>query len=65
MSKKLTRWFVSSIKPVHVGYYETCWLRGVSENVDRYWDGVRWRHGPGRGVCSLQQFDWRGLAKKP
>jgi hypothetical protein len=69
MKKQLTPWFPSSIKPVHIGVYETeidgvAWSKGFS-----FWNGKCWgntedlpewaRDGIGN-PCKK----WRGLQEK-
>lgn len=72
MSEKLTPWFDSRVKPVHIGVYEVA--PDASSPWYSYWDGVyfqglsrtideaiyaiceKWNHGP---------LKWRGLAEKP
>jgi len=65
MNEELTPWFKPATKPVHIGYYESEWLPGVSEPKVRHWGGKYWEYEKGGKTCSLQQFYWRGLAKKP
>jgi hypothetical protein len=66
MSKKMTPWFPSRIKPVHVGVYET--------DLDGYfgysfWNGKRWgdtAHKPelANEWRGMQQKKWRGFEEK-
>lgn len=37
----LTHWFPPSIKPVHIGYYETSYPLERNITLD-YWDGQCW-----------------------
>lgn len=61
MKQKLTPWFPSSVKPVHVGWYQCkcCYLK--------FWfDGKKWMTG--HGVYDMESalpVSWRGLADKP
>jgi hypothetical protein len=67
MSKKqpkLTPWFKWSIKPVHVGEYETQWLKGGTVRR-RVWNGSAWMHPYEPRVSAIQLFYWRGLAEDP
>ena len=64
MSKKLTPWFPDNSKPVHVGEYETRWIMNGPQRM-RHWNGEYWCHSRTTECCSLQNFYWRGLAKKP
>jgi hypothetical protein len=69
MKKQLTPWFSSSIKPVHVGVYETdidgvAWSKGFS-----FWNGKCWGNTEdlpewARDGIGVQCKKWRGLQEK-
>jgi len=71
---KKTPWFPGSVKPVHVGVYET---KGpfLPEGWYRKWDGKRWYVGDRIPAVAAQEIvpthqnavklPWRGLAEKP
>jgi hypothetical protein len=67
MSKELTPWFPADVKPVRPGKYNSSYQR--DPNVFFYWDGKQWVYGPDSGLrgsaCTVQDREWRGLAKKP
>ena len=68
---KLTNWFKPSIKPVHIGWYETQMKYGNFGYS--YWDGFSWSCQHYGNSCSLlnaacwngaiQDKKWRGIAK--
>ena len=73
--KKMTPWFLSRIKPVHKGVYETkwsCideWVYGFS-----YWNGSKWSNSVDTEKAAYklkewnqhaeQQKHWRGFTEK-
>ena len=58
-----TPWFPTSIKPVHVGYYETS--TAPKEYVFKdYWNGKRWCDQKKGGAYLFANFYWRGLTEK-
>lgn len=72
---KLTPWFPLSVKPVHVGWYETRMLKRFVGHS--FWDGIKWS-GTYFGESwteinlrsinfygAIQNKKWRGLAEKP
>lgn len=77
MSKKLTPWFPPTVKPVHIGCYQTedsaaCLRNGM--HGYQYWTGARWgrfeitKTGAEASKSSDSTFQvnyWRGLAVKP
>jgi hypothetical protein len=67
MSATVTQWFHPSVRPVHVGYYET--RRPFVGEMVLYWDGYGWRaseHSPSSrfSVMFFVLREWRGLAQK-
>ena len=61
---KKTRWFNPSIRPVHVGYYETSSRPDMYSIFGDYWDGARWRDGKGGFAYKGAKLYWRGLTEK-
>lgn len=72
--KKLTPWFPATVKPVHVGMYET--RRKTFNFVPRplylrlYWNGEYWSYPHysrySNALATMRGDDkWRGLAEKP
>jgi hypothetical protein len=66
MSKKMTTWFPSTIKPVHVGVYETS-LNGYEGYS--FWNGKRWCDTAQRPESAtkrggFQNKKWRGFKEK-
>lgn len=67
---KLTQWFKSYIKPVHIGWYETEMNNHFGYS---YWDGMQWscQHNNyscflANGICwngAIQDKKWRGIDK--
>lgn len=68
MSKKLTPWFPSEVKPARKGHYERDYGFG-DEDIADYWDGNNWWICPVDDpldlTTSTSNLPWRGLAKKP
>jgi len=75
MSTELTPWFPGSVKPVHIGVYETDDVL-PDDACFQHWNGTFWglcswsaehaaTRGQARGVSGFQESNWRGLAKKP
>ena len=64
MSKKLTPWFDDYTRPARVGYYDAKWLMAWPKRR-LYWDGLNWLKERYGSIEGLQQYYWRGLAKKP
>lgn len=78
MNPKLTPWFPSTVKPVHVGVYRTnLFFSGRGYYKYSYWDGKKWgwsstlkeranpANGKDYGMSPNQCKQWRGLAVKP
>lgn len=71
---KLTPWFPSEVKPVHVGVYAIHRL-DESGRFDYFkkWNGDRWLYGSkDANQAALNEWEsvnqiesWRGLAEKP
>jgi hypothetical protein len=69
MKEQLTPWFPSSIKPVHIGVYETdidrvSWSKGFS-----FWNGKCWGNTEDLPEWALDDIGvqckkWRGLQEK-
>ena len=63
MSKKMTPWFPSRIKPVRAGVYETKWdCAGEWEHGFSYWDGFEWANGSESPEGAYQRRSWAGGA---
>jgi hypothetical protein len=64
MSRKMkTDWFPPNIKPVHVGWYESDYIKlhgNVSAWSKLYWDGQNWLWGPNGNLCMFKHRWWRG-----
>lgn len=67
----VTQWFDASVKPVHVGWYETRWTT-KGEIELRHWNGDDWyarAYSVGKlifssfGCLELTDNQWRGVAK--
>lgn len=58
---KLGPWHLASVKPVHVGWYET--KLHDRRSYDRaYWDGKQWKWAVETlGGCMFQHRIWRGI----
>ena len=68
---KMTPWYRSHIKPVHVGEYEIC-----NEGIRAWWTGEHWTqwyfekiHPAARDyrktkVSNQQGYEWRGISKE-
>lgn len=77
MSKKLTPWFGSDVKPRRSGVYRTRPPHGRGRQAFQYWSSSRKKWGPycssvtgAWRFCQLESFgrpspEWRGLAEKP
>lgn len=70
---RLTDWYPPSIKPARVGVYQRD-MRGTGNGQYSHWDGMFWGGWGGSieiaarnagGISSVQDANWRGLAKKP
>lgn len=68
---KLSPWHDGSVKPVHVGVYQTN-IKGDRVAIYQYWDGEFWGYRAwvkddaviGRSLKSLSQKPkWRGILK--
>ena len=75
MTKQMTPWFPSGIKPVHVGVYQTKWY--CVDEWDHgfaYWNGHKWSNGAEsvEGAYghkswingAVQSKKWRGFTEK-
>lgn len=70
---KLSQWHDGSVKPVHVGVYESDNQkgRGFYQTWYRKWDGKRWINGNGSVEWAFKQaspslyqdWPWRGIVK--
>lgn len=63
---KVTTWFPSHIKPVHIGWYDV-----THSDFRWFFDGEYWCWFIGNDVknkkivAQCQDREWRGLAEKP
>ena len=68
---KLTPWFHSHVKPVHIGEYEI-----INAGILAWWNGSAWsewyfpndkasKEFHRRHTGAIQKLNWRGLAEKP
>jgi hypothetical protein len=57
----LTDWFPETVKPVHVGVYETKHQNGTGATFWRYWNGRLWLLPNTSSHCVIQTRQWRGL----
>ena len=68
MDKKMTNWFPSYIKPVHVGVYQV----DRDSNAAAFWDGRFWGFADYSinkvincgDKSSYQHTEWRGFTEK-
>ena len=74
---KLTQWFHSTVKPVHIGWYHTSVAnldpvkhKGSESHFNWWWDGAQWTFpyilGGEKnqiGIATVQKRYWRGIAK--
>jgi hypothetical protein len=70
----VTRWFSidDDGQPTLPGWYLTLYKGDREDSPDdwSYWDGRKWRWGPGKGLLAFGNEStagerWRGLAKDP
>jgi hypothetical protein len=64
MKQELTPWFDDHTRPYRSGDYDSYCLF-EDRQKRRYWNGAFWCDSMESEPCSLQNFYWRGLAKKP
>jgi len=68
---KLSQWHDGSVKPVHVGVYESDSYKCEFSVWYRLWDGNYWHNGrssvnnaaKNETISNFQDWSWRGIVK--